>query len=86
MGRGSAAPSRACGGNIAPLELWRGTADRLVKLSGNGALVKSASTVDAVTAMIEIQQAMADANKDQPQNTASSSGLVSTLVPNCGCR
>jgi adenylate cyclase len=36
---------------------------RLVKLTGDGALVEFASAVDAVSAAIEVQQAVADTNK-----------------------
>src|SRR5437868_12080934 len=43
---------------------------RLVKLTGDGALVEFASAVDALSAAIEFQQAMADANADQPADTA----------------
>jgi adenylate cyclase len=43
---------------------------RLVKLTGDGALVEFASVVDALGAAIEFQQAMAAANKDQPEDTA----------------
>ena len=43
---------------------------RLVKLTGDGALVEFASAVDALTAAIEFQQAMAEANGDQPAETA----------------
>src|SRR5262245_46367481 len=43
---------------------------RLVKLTGDGALVEFASAVDALSATIEFQQAMAEANADQPANTA----------------
>ncbi len=43
---------------------------RLVKLTGDGALVEFASAVDALSAAIEFQQAMADANRVQPANTA----------------
>jgi len=39
---------------------------RLVKLTGDGALVEFASAVDALSAAIEFQQAMAEANRDQP--------------------
>jgi TolB-like protein/class 3 adenylate cyclase/Tfp pilus assembly protein PilF len=38
---------------------------RLVKLTGDGALIEFASAVDALSAAIEFQQAMADANRDQ---------------------
>jgi TolB-like protein/class 3 adenylate cyclase len=43
---------------------------RLVKLTGDGALVEFPSAVDALSAAIEFQQAMAEANKDQPTDTA----------------
>src|SRR5262245_58277420 len=39
---------------------------RLVKLTGHGALVEFGSAVDALSAAIEFQQAMAEANDDQP--------------------
>jgi len=43
---------------------------RLVKLTGDGALVEFASAVDALSAAIEFQQAMAEANGDQLADTA----------------
>ena len=43
---------------------------RLVKLTGDGALVEFASAVDALGAAIEFQQSMALANRDQPGDTA----------------
>ena len=43
---------------------------RLVKLMGDGALVEFPSAVDALSAAIEFQQAMAEANRDQPEDTA----------------
>ena len=43
---------------------------RLVKLTGDGALVEFPSAVDALSAAIEFQQAMAEANRDQPADTA----------------
>jgi TolB-like protein/class 3 adenylate cyclase len=43
---------------------------RLVKLTGDGALVEFASAVDALSAAIEFQQAMAEANSDRPTDTA----------------
>ena len=43
---------------------------RLVKLTGDGALVEFLSAVDAVGAAIEFQQAMADVNKDQSEESA----------------
>src|SRR5215831_7891031 len=43
---------------------------RLVKLTGDGVLVEFASAVDALSAAIEFQQAMAEANGDQTADTA----------------
>jgi TolB-like protein/tetratricopeptide (TPR) repeat protein len=43
---------------------------RLVKLTGDGALVEFASAVDALSAAIEFQQAMVEANSDQSADTA----------------
>src|SRR5215468_10170842 len=43
---------------------------RLVKLTGDGALIEFASAVDALSAAIEFQQGMAEANCDQPTDTA----------------
>jgi adenylate cyclase len=43
---------------------------RLVKLTGDGALAEFPSAVDALGAAIEFQQAMTDANRDQPADTA----------------
>jgi class 3 adenylate cyclase len=43
---------------------------RLVKLTGDGALVEFGSAVDALSAAIEFQQAMAEANRDRPADTA----------------
>jgi adenylate cyclase len=43
---------------------------RLIKLTGDGAMIEFASAVDALSAAIEVQQAMADANRDQPADTA----------------
>ena len=42
---------------------------RLVKLTGDGALVEFASAVDALGAAIEFQQAMIEANRDQAADT-----------------
>ncbi len=42
---------------------------RLVKLTGDGALVEFPSAVDALGAAIEFQQAMAEANEDQPEDS-----------------
>ncbi|SEP24038.1 Adenylate and Guanylate cyclase catalytic domain-containing protein [Rhodospirillales bacterium URHD0017] len=42
---------------------------RLVKLTGDGALVEFPSAVDALSAAIAFQQAVAEANHDQPQET-----------------
>jgi adenylate cyclase len=43
---------------------------RLVKLTGDGALAEFPSAVDAFGAAIEFQQAMADVNAGQPEDTA----------------
>ncbi len=43
---------------------------RLVKLTGDGALVEFASAVDALGAAIEFQQSMAEANEELPDDTA----------------
>ena len=43
---------------------------RLVKLTGDGVLVEFASAVDALSAAIEFQQAMVEANRDQPADAA----------------
>jgi adenylate cyclase len=43
---------------------------RLIKLTGDGAMIEFASAVEALGAAIEIQQAMAEANRDQPAETA----------------
>jgi TolB-like protein/class 3 adenylate cyclase len=43
---------------------------RLVKLTGDGALVEFASAVDALSAAIEFQQAVAEANSDRPADDA----------------
>jgi class 3 adenylate cyclase/uncharacterized protein (DUF302 family) len=43
---------------------------RLVKLTGDGALIEFVSAVDALSAAIEFQQATTDANHDQPEDTA----------------
>jgi adenylate cyclase len=42
---------------------------RLVKLTGDGALVEFPSAVDAVNAAIAFQQAVTEANRDQPEDT-----------------
>ena len=42
----------------------------VVKLAGDGALVEFASAVDALSAAIEFQQAVAEANRDQPADRA----------------
>ena len=43
---------------------------RLIKLTGDGAMIEFPSAVEALSAAIEIQQAMRDANRDQPADTA----------------
>ncbi len=42
---------------------------RLVKLTGDGALVEFPSAVDALDAAIAFQQAVTEANRDQPEDT-----------------
>jgi len=42
---------------------------RLVKLTGDGALVEFASAVDALSAAIEFQQAMEEDNREQAEDT-----------------
>ena len=42
---------------------------RLVKLTGDGVLAEFPSAVDALAAAIEFQQAMIEANRDQPEDT-----------------
>jgi TolB-like protein/class 3 adenylate cyclase/tetratricopeptide (TPR) repeat protein len=43
---------------------------RLVKLTGDGALIEFSSAVDALSATIEFQQAVAEVNRDQPPDMA----------------
>jgi class 3 adenylate cyclase len=43
---------------------------RLVKLTGDGALIEFVSAVDALSAAIEFQQAMAEVNRDHSADTA----------------
>jgi adenylate cyclase len=43
---------------------------RLVKLTGDGALAEFPSAVNALSAAIEFQQAMSEANQDQPEHSA----------------
>ena len=45
-------------------------AGRLVKLTGDGALVEFASAVEAVSASIEFQQSMAETNRSSPADSA----------------
>jgi adenylate cyclase len=45
-------------------------AGRLVKLTGDGALVEFASAVEAVSASIEFQQSMAETNRSIPADSA----------------
>src|SRR5215475_11026670 len=40
---------------------------RLVKLTGDGALVEFGSAVDALSAAIEFQQVMSDTNRERPE-------------------
>ena len=54
---------------------------RLVKLTGDGALVEFPSAVNALGAAIDFQQAMAETNRDQPEDDAPScSGSACTLA------
>jgi TolB-like protein/class 3 adenylate cyclase len=53
---------------LAPAVARRG--GRVIRLKGDGALVEFASAVDALAAAIDFQQAMADANRDQPEDKA----------------
>ena len=43
---------------------------RLIKLTGDGAMIEFGSAVEALSAAIEVQQAMSEANRDQPSDTA----------------
>ena len=43
---------------------------RMVKLTGDGALAEFGSAVEALSAAIEFQQAMAEAHRDQPEDRA----------------
>jgi len=40
---------------------------RIVKLTGDGALIEFASAVEALSAVIEFQQAMAESEADRPE-------------------
>ena len=52
---------------------------RMVKLTGDGALVEFASVVDAVQCAVEVQRSIAEHNADlDRRSTASSSGSAST--------
>jgi TolB-like protein/Tfp pilus assembly protein PilF len=43
---------------------------RVVRLKGDGGLIEFASAVDALAAAIDFQQAMVEANRDEPENKA----------------
>jgi adenylate cyclase len=43
---------------------------RLVKLTGDGALAEFSSAVDALSAAVQFQQAMSEANRDSPEDIA----------------
>lgn len=43
---------------------------RVIRLKGDGGLIEFASAVDALSSAIEFQQAMVEANRDQPEDTA----------------
>ena len=71
MGRDEAARSRAWRHRQQRLEpLLARHGGRLVKLTGDGALIEFPSAVDALSAAIEFQQAMTEANRDRPADTA----------------
>ena len=53
---------------LAPAAARRG--GRVVRLKGDGGLVEFASAVDALGAAIDFQQAMVEANRDQPDEKA----------------
>src|SRR5262249_32695780 len=43
---------------------------RVIRLKGDGGLIEFASAVDALAAAIDFQQAMAEANRNEPENKA----------------
>jgi class 3 adenylate cyclase len=49
---------------------------RLVKLTGDGALIEFPSAVNALSAAIEFQQAMTESNREQPGAPASPSAFA----------
>src|SRR5262249_8106004 len=53
---------------LAPILAQRG--GRIVKLTGDGAIMEFASAVEAVSAAIEFQQAMVEANAHEPPDSA----------------
>ena len=53
---------------LAPAAARRG--GRVIRLKGDGGLVEFASAVDALAAAIDFQQAMVEANRDQPDDKA----------------
>jgi TolB-like protein/tetratricopeptide (TPR) repeat protein len=55
-------------GRLAPAIERRG--GRVIRLKGDGALIEFASAVDALAAAIEFQQAVAEANRGQPEDDA----------------
>jgi len=55
-------------GRLAPAAARRG--GRVIRLTGDGGLVEFSSAVDALAAAIDFQQAMFDANRDQPEDKA----------------
>ena len=55
-------------GRLGPAIERRG--GRVIRLKGDGGLIEFASAVDALAAAIDFQQAMAEANRDQPEDDA----------------
>src|SRR6185369_17219636 len=53
---------------LAPILAQRG--GRIVKLTGDGAIIEFASAVEAVSAAIEFQQAMLEVNAHEPPESA----------------
>ena len=56
------------GGRLGPAIERRG--GRVIRLKGDGGLIEFASAVDALAAAIDFQQAVTEANRDQPEDSA----------------